>query len=297
MKQNKIVIIASFLYMVIVSAFMIYHRIWFSPDQFFIFAILGSLILGRTKIFIIDWGPFLLLFLGYEFLRSLAPFVIGRAHIFPMILVDKFMFGSIPSVTLQNALYNSSNLKWYDYLTVILYISHFVIPMCVGYLFWLRSRKIFKNYSLTILVVSYMAFLTFLIFPAMPPWMAANKGYIPEVKEIISGVMSHFASSFNLPTVYAILGADPVAAVPSLHAAFPVIIFLFVFKLSKKLSILAFIYIVGVWFSIVYLGEHYFVDALIGALYAIVGFMIVEKKAFIFSTFKKLGSYYKSFRV
>ncbi len=276
MRTHKLALILSFSYIFLISSFMIYHRIWFSPDQFFIFAILGSLFLGRVRMFLFDWIPFVLLFLGYEGLRSLIPYFNLKAHVLPMIYADKLIFGSIPTITLQNLLYNPNNLKWYDFLTVTLYISHFVGFLLAGYLFWILDRKVFKQYSVAILLVSYMAFFTFIIFPAMPPWMAASKGYIPKVSEVISIVMSHFSPTFNIPTVYAILGADPVAAVPSLHAAFPFLIFLFMLKRYKKLSIIFGIYTIGVWFSIVYLGEHFFVDAIIGAIYALLGFILVS---------------------
>jgi len=257
---------------------MISHRIWFSPDQFFVFALFGSTFLGKARLFFKDWLPFVLFYLGYEFLRGLVPFVTKTVHIFPMIDVDKFIFGYIPTIKLQSLLYNPNHLMWYDYIAVTLYICHFVTPLIVAYFFWIKDRVLFKKFAAAILVLSYAAFITYIIFPAMPPWMAGSYGYIPPVKEVTSIVMSHFLNTtLTLPSIYNFIGGNAVAAMPSLHAAFPLMIFYFLFKYNKKVGLLFVPYVLGVWFSVVYLGEHYVIDVIMGALYSTVIFLIFEK--------------------
>ena len=275
---NRAIKIGVLAYIFFVCVYMISHRVWFSPDQFFIFGLVGTTFIGKAKIFLKDWTPFILLCWGYEFLRGLIPYVSTHAHIFPMINTDKFIFGFIPTVKLQSLLYNPAHLQWYDYVAVILYICHFVTPMLIGYFFWLKDRKFFKKYTWGILGVSYAAFATYVIFPAMPPWMASNLGYIPPLKEVTGVVMSHFLQSVvNLPSVYSLVGGNSVAAMPSLHAAFPTMIFLFLYKWNKKAGIAFIPYMVGVWLAVIYLGEHYFIDVAMGVLYSVVVFVILEK--------------------
>lgn len=277
MRPNKLVIWGSVVYIVAICGYMILHRIWFSPDQFFIFALFGSLIIGRASLFLIDWGPFLSLFLGYEFLRGLVPFVSSRVHFLPMIHVDERIFGFIPTVQFQSWLYTPAHLHWYDYLAVTLYICHFVTPMLVGFIFWLKDRDFFKSYTSALLILSYAAFITYIIYPAAPPWLAASQGYLPPVEEVTGVVMSHFPQThFSLPSVYFFLRSNPVAAMPSLHAAFPVMIMLYLFKKSRFVGTLFIPYVLGVWFAVMYLGEHYFVDIIFGTLYAVVVFTILN---------------------
>ena len=76
---------------------------------------------------------------------------------------------------------------------------------------------------------------------------------------------------------YKFFGANLVAAFPSLHAAYPWIIFLFIRKKSKILSYVSLLYVFGVWFSVIYLGEHYFVDVLAGIIYATTAYIIVQR--------------------
>jgi hypothetical protein len=277
MKKNWVVVLTA-VYVMTLCAYMISHRVWFSPDQFFIFAVLGTLAIGKSKAFIRDWGPFLVLFLGYEFLRGLVPLISHNVHIMPMINADKFIFGFIPTIKFQQWFYDPNHLKWYDFVAVTFYIMHFVTPMVVGYLLWLKDRGYFRKYTVGLLLLSYAAFLTYIIYPAMPPWMASSQGYLPPIHEVTGVVMSHFLpTKISLPSVYKFMRPNPVAAIPSLHAAFPLIIFLFVFKKSKKASLLVLPYVIGVWFAVIYLGEHYFIDVLIGAVYATSAFLITNR--------------------
>ncbi len=274
--MKKLVYLLPLMYILAVSVYMIWHRAWFSPDQFFAFAILGTLFIGRTKQFLQDWIPVLLLLFGYEYLRGIVPYLTKYVNIWPMIRGDELLFGCLPTIKLQAVLFDGITLHWYDYVAVTLYISHFVIPWVIAFIFWMYDRKIFKEYTAAFLVLSYLAFFTFIIFPAMPPWMASNQGYIPPLKKIMDQVMASFAHPIDVPSVYRFFGANLVAAVPSLHAAYPWLIFIFILKKFRKLSVLAIPYVAGVWFAVVYLGEHYVVDVFAGFVYASGAYLLVS---------------------
>jgi hypothetical protein len=193
-----------------------------------------------------------------------------------MIRADELLFGYLPTIKLQASLFDGVTLHWYDYMAVTLYISHFVIPMVVAFIFWIYDRKIFKSFTMTFLLLSYLAFFTFILFPAMPPWMASNQGYIPPLKKIMDQVMASFAHPIDVPSVYRFFGANLVAAVPSLHAAYPLLIFLFLHKKFKSWALLSLPYVFGVWFAVMYLGEHYAIDVIIGIIYACVAYLIIS---------------------
>jgi hypothetical protein len=282
-RHDRFIAVISVVYVVLISVYMLAHRLWFSPDQFFIAALIGVLFVGKAKIFLLDWGPFVSLFLGYEYLRGLVPLISRNVHIFPMINLDIRLLGFVPSVKLQQLFYNPANLHWYDYVAVFLYISHFVMPMIAGFIFWLTDRLYFKKFTFSLLVLSYSAFFTFILFPAMPPWMASNNGYIPKLEEVTGVVMANFLpTTISMPSVYSFMRANPVAAIPSLHAAFPFLIFLFIFKRSRRVGLMFVPYVLGVWFAVMYLGEHYLTDVLIGAIYALGAFLLVVERRFLF---------------
>jgi membrane-associated phospholipid phosphatase len=78
-------------------------------------------------------------------------------------------------------------------------------------------------------------------------------------------------------TIFDLIQPDPFAAFPSLHSAYPWMIALFSFKVFKKKAIPVLIFPFGVWFSTIYLGEHYVIDVIGGVAYATIAFLLVEK--------------------
>lgn len=277
-KSHTATIFLPIAYFIVVSAFLIWHGTFFSPDQFFAAAILVVLVLGRSKEFIQDWSVPVILLLSYDYLRGLVPKLTQVANIYPMIDFDKAIFGNLPTNSLQSMLYSKGVVSWYDYLGTVLYMSHFIAPLTIGFIFWIKNRNLFRSYFLALLLLSYTAFITYIIFPAMPPWMAAQQGIIPEVYKVMDQVFASFAKPVDLPSVYKMVGANLVAAVPSLHAAYPLLTFFFIAQKYKAWSLLVLPYIFGIWFSIVYFGEHYVFDIVIGALYAVIIFVLVKEK-------------------
>ena len=76
---------------------------------------------------------------------------------------------------------------------------------------------------------------------------------------------------------YAIYEVNPnqVAAFPSLHAGYPFLAFLFARRAFGRPGWLMFAYAACVWFSIVYLADHYVVDVLGGLAYALVAYAAI----------------------
>lgn len=262
-------------YIVVVAGYLIWHHNLLSPDQFFLLALLVTLVLGRARAFLLDWVPLIALLFGYEYVRGLVPILNDRVHLEPMIQFDRLLFGAVPTVSLQARYFNPGSPHWYDYAAVCLYLLHFVVPLAAGFLFWVHDRRMFREYAVGILLLSYLAYLTYLLYPAAPPWMAAQVGSIGDVRKILDVTFSEFRDPIYLPSLYYKLGVNQVAAVPSLHAAYPMLVALFVGeKLPKMIPFLA-AYVLSVWMAIVYLGEHYAFDVFLGAIYAVVSYGLV----------------------
>lgn len=269
----------------IVNILLVRLQGYVSVDQFFIIAALAMLVLGKGKEFVWDWLPFMVLFLLYRYLRGLVPLVNPTVHIFPMIEADMWLFGTLLPVTLQNLFYQAGQLRWYDWGATLLYISHYFVSFIVLLFFWLRDKKIFRSYSAALLLLSYLSFLTYILFPAMPPWMASEQGHIPHITKIMVEVFAAFPKSIDLFNLYYLTGANLVAAVPSLHAAYPVLLFCFVRRYSWW-NWLSAAYLVLVWIIIVYLGEHYLIDAVLGGVYAVCTYLIIVKRKAIYRSLK-----------
>ena len=71
--------------------------------------------------------------------------------------------------------------------------------------------------------------------------------------------------------------SDVVAAFPSLHAAYVTLFSIFMFKLGRKYGFASLPIAGGVYFSIIYLGQHFLVDLLGGIAYAGISVYAVER--------------------
>jgi membrane-associated phospholipid phosphatase len=72
----------------------------------------------------------------------------------------------------------------------------------------------------------------------------------------------------TLSAYFELLNPNPVAALPSLHAAFAFLAFLAVCRTYPRAAAPMFAWCVAVSFSVVYLGEHYLVDVVAGVVLA-----------------------------
>lgn len=263
-------------YIILTTLLMIFLGIGITPDRYSFVLLIPVLFIKKTRRYILDWIPFLGLLITYDFLRSFSPFLNTHVNFTYPIQLDSRLFGFLPTLVLQKIGYQDGILHWYDYLAAFGYFFHFAIPMIFALILWLKKRAQFFEFTKGLLLLSYSAWLTFLAFPVAPPWLASENGYLSGVTKILDQVLKSFPERFNLPSLYNYLNPNSVAAIPSLHAAYPLIIFLFGLKFYGKKALFFLPYVFGVWLALIYLGEHYFTDIMLGGLYSILAYWSVE---------------------
>ncbi|MHB1342877.1 MAG: phosphatase PAP2 family protein [Thermoleophilia bacterium] len=263
-------------YFLVTTALMALSGSWPTPDKLMIVGVLFALLLAKPKPFLRDWAPFVILFLAYEYLRGLVPSLGWTVNVHPLIRADEFLFGTLPTLTLQNALYSSAGPRFYDYLVTLVYMAHFSLPLGFALLLWVRDRRDFRRFLTALTMLTFAGFFTYLVYPAMPPWMAADQGLIPPVQDVMGRTISLFDRGPGLPSLYAFMAPNLVAAMPSLHAAYPAMVYLFALKLYGRKANLFLPYPVVVWTGIVYTAQHWVIDVIVGILYALVAFGLAE---------------------
>lgn len=276
MKQRIFIVSLFVAYTITTTAAMILLGIGITLDRYFFVLFLGALLIKRARSFLLDWGPFLLILLSYEFLRGFAADLGPRVNFLPQIKIDQFIFGQVPTIVLQKLFYDPKIFHWYDYFATILYFGHFVLPLSFAYILWIYKKQYFREFLTGISILSYGAWITFLIFPTAPPWMAAEKGYIPHMTKILDHILGIFPQRLDVPTVYHYLNPNPVAAVPSLHAAYPFLVFLSAIYFFGARALFFLPYVFAVWVAIVYLGEHYVADIIFGVIYSLLFFWVTK---------------------
>jgi membrane-associated phospholipid phosphatase len=253
----------------------------------------GALIAGRADLFFRDWGAFLAALLAWQFTAPVATQLSTPWHLTELISADRFMFhGVVPSVWLQAHLYHPGVLEPWDVFAVVMYSLHFFTPLIVGFVLWLTNRALFHKYAFAFVLVAVAGFATYIVYPAVPPWLAAyhlvpyhniylrspgGHVYLPGVRNVFDTAAYHWYNAYNGQISIGFLHqhVDQIGAMPSQHAAFPFLGLLFLRRQFGRWAYLGLLYIVGITFSIVYLGQHYVIDALVGFVYAALGYAFV----------------------
>lgn len=240
-----------------------------TPDKLLLLLIFVFMIFSRGWELTKRLGPFIVLLLVYESFRSIIPHLNSHVNYSFMPATDKFLFFShLPTVLLQNILWNG-HVRFYDFIFYGAYLLHFVLPIILALVIWKYREKFYWRYVSTYLVVSFSAFLMFLAFPAAPPWMASDQGAIQHITRISTNIWYALGLK-NFPSFYSEISPNSVAAMPSLHAAYATLFFIFVLKLfGKKWAAVAAIYPLLIFIGTVYMGEHYAIDIIAGIVFGI----------------------------
>lgn len=226
-----------------------------------------------------DWGPVLALLVGYDYSRGIAAHGLAP-HVRTMIRGDELLAGGrLPTLWLQQHLYDPSRVHWWDVVTSVIYLSHFVAVPGVAAVLWLCRREVWSAFVRRWLCLAIAGVATYLAYPAAPPWWASVHGYLGAHVERLS---ARGWAALSLDSTGPLFDqgealANPVAAMPSLHAAFSMFLAVFFLPMvPRRWRLLLFAYPLAMMFTVLYCGEHYLVDVLAGWGYVLATFALVD---------------------
>lgn len=265
----------------LLSGFFVFLLIYSFFSGFFVFLpkltililIIGSsFLLKKQKEFISDWLFFLAIIYLSDTCRGLIYYLVSKLHLpvfaeYPINL-DKTIFGVVPSVFLQNHLLKNSEFGTLEKLLTVFHGTHFVAFLIVGFIIWIKDKNYFNIYKKSFYILLACGLSMYALIPTAPPWMASQLfGLMPPLVhfnlEIYNGYIPDLTAGFN---------TDPVAAMPSLHAAFPFLCSLLLWKKFRFKAVPFYIYTAIILFTIVYTGDHYIADILAGILISFFSF-------------------------
>jgi membrane-associated phospholipid phosphatase len=233
---------------------------------------------GYARGVVLEWLPFIALLIAYDSLRGSAKGLVG-VHYLPQIQADQWLFGgAVPTVSLQHALWHG-HVVWYDVIFWATYLTHFFATPVIAAVLWKIDRGRFRRFVVMVSALSFAGLLTYALYPAAAPWMAARDHFIDPVTRIIPQVWQalglHSAGSL-VETGYKY--ANDVAAVPSLHAAFSLLVAITLWPRKHKwLRPVVALYPLLMGLSLVFAGEHYVSDILLGWMYTAVTALVLAK--------------------
>ena len=233
----------------------------------------------RVPRLLLEWAPFIAVLFVYDRLRGFADGLVFPARELPQIRAETLFGKPIPTVWLQSHLWHGAgDLRWWDYATWFVYLTHFFATLVVAAVLWTWFHDRFARFATMVCVLALTGFATYALYPAVPPWLAARHGNIGESNRLIGIVwhhvpIAHYGSLFEKGQSY----ANNVAAMPSLHAAYALLITLYLWRLVPRWARVPLaLYPPAMAFALVYSGEHYVVDCIAGWAYACATFFAVN---------------------
>lgn len=248
-------------------AFYLTYKIFPGPEFIFLCLFVYASYTKSDNRFLRTFTPFILSFLSYEALNRLIDSVPRYIHVQEPIAADLQMFNAVPTILLQQYY----RMPILDYIGAFFYSLHFIVPTIFAFILWKYKPEKYQKYALAFTICTYSALITFLVYPVAPPWYGIGATRILFQVDGDLGIPMYRA-------IYDNIGVNPFAAFPSLHSAFPWLIALFTFKTWKRKALPVLIFPSMVWFSAIYLGEHYVIDIIGGIAYATLAFIVACNK-------------------
>jgi hypothetical protein len=265
---------------------------------------------GREVLVVVrDWLPFALVLALYDLSRGAAT-LLGAPTLWRFQPnADRWLFfGTVPTVWLQERI-KMPLPPWWEVIISSIYMSFFVLPYLIAGALWLRNRTDWAAFVRRFVALSFAAVVVYVVLPAAPPWAAArctpadiaggpssppcmyrgaaglaDGGLLGAMhtsragaNQFIERISTRGWGTLHLQSAGLLVDSGQasvnlVAAIPSLHAALTAMISIFLWRRVRRgWRPLLVAYPLAMAFVLVYSGEHFVVDILLGwALAAIV---------------------------
>ncbi len=267
------------------------YLIWMSivgnmkPDHFILVSIwlVSFYTAEKSRKFILGFSIFIIFWIVYDSMRILPNYEVSTAHIKEPYKLEKALFGIkvVEDIITPNEFFDIRNNKFLDFMSGFFYINWMPIPLAFGIYLFIKDKYLFTRFSIAFLLVNLVGFTIYYIYPAAPPWYVKLYGF-----DLHIGVpgnragLARFDELIGYPLFEGIYNknANVLAAMPSLHATYPLIVLFYGVK--KRLTwanIIFAIFTLGIWFSAVYSGHHYIIDVLVGVVMALIVLFSFEK--------------------
>jgi PAP2 superfamily len=284
-RNDRLLVAGVLAYAGLVVVLMIVGGVAITPDVMAVAFGLAAVLLGRGRLFLRDWVPFVVLLLAYELMRGIADDAGLPLHAADLARAEQILaLGNLPTRVLQDALRPASGVDPVAILATVVYMLHFALPLATGFVLWLWRRPQYYDFVAALILLSVAGFVTYLLLPAAPPWYVALHGMLngpdgtPLIAYLKPGAFETLATTLGFDGRYAYslafgsVNPNLVAAFPSLHVAYPFLAFLVLRRAFGPVGWLALGYTALVLFSVVYTGDHWIIDGLAGIAYAYVAF-------------------------
>jgi len=249
-----------------------YILVGFKSEQIFLVVFFGTFyfISRPTRKFIIGFSVFIVYWVVFDYMKAFPNYHYTAVHIKNLYLTEKKLFGFNfnGTVITPNEYWLTHGNTFLDILTGIFYLTWVPIPLLFAIYLFYTDRMQFFFFSLTFFWVNLIGFTIYYLYPAAPPWYVQQYGFTfyPFTPGNTAGLgkFDLFFQTGIFKSIYA-KSSNVFAAMPSLHASYPLIVLYFgIKKKMGAINLLFAVIMIGIWFSAVYNSHHYVLDVLAG---------------------------------
>jgi len=229
----------------------------------------------KTRSFIKYFSPFILTGVVYNSMRFYYwAGIAGHVHVAEPYFFEKALFGILQNGKLvtPNEFFQKFHNAALDLVCGFAYLSFVFEYLAVAFfLFFTGNHKLLRVFGWCFFFVNLLGFVTYLVYPAAPPWYVSQYGLGPALMTVQPSAAA--AQRFDLilgthffDQIYG-RGIDVYGSYPSLHVTYPFLVSFVAFQ-YKKFRTLAVTFFLLMCLSAVYLQHHYIVDVVLGVIYA-----------------------------
>jgi membrane-associated phospholipid phosphatase len=175
--------------------------------------------------------------------------------------------GELPSVRLQRALHPDGWFRPSEKFLVWAHWAWFATPHATLAYLYAFDRPRFARAAVLTYAVFDVGAIGYWALPTAPPWYAAEQGRVCAGQVPVRRLMVEYGETFwgeRWEMLYALLGGNPLGAMPSLHFATSAMAAALLAESGPVAGAVGTAYAGVLGFALVYLGEHYVVDLLAG---------------------------------
>lgn len=235
-----------------------------------------------TRNITLGFGFFIIFAILYDSLRVWPNYEFNPVHIIEPFNLEKKLFGLNLNGTevIPGEYLFTYKTDFQSILSGIFYLTWVPIPLLFAFYLYFKNKKLLIDFSFTFLLTNLAGFVIYYLYPAAPPWYKLYHG--TELNFSILGSAAgllEFDKLIGSPVFENMYtrNSNVFAAIPSLHAAYPIVLFYFGLKNKVNwMSLVFFIDIIGIWYGAIYSLHHYIIDLLLGSLCAIIAIFVYE---------------------
>lgn len=272
--------------LLLVVAYLLVSRvlIGFKAEQLVLSGLflVGFFASRQSRNFTLGFSVFIIYWIVFDYMKAFPNYQFKEVHIKSLYEAEKAWFGwNINGTVLTpNEFFARHSTNFLDVISGLLYLCWIPVPLAFAAILFFKNRQFFFQFALSFFLVNIIGFIGYYVYPAAPPWYVVKYGFdfIASTPGDAAG-LARFDEITGIPVFNGIYSksSNVFAAMPSLHAAYMMIVLYFSIRMKLKYWNVLFAMILGgIWFAAVYSGHHYILDVIGGMISAVLGIFLFQ---------------------